>query len=128
MGFILEGKNDSGMSDDLLSMETIKRYSKQIEELRSGLDHEVIAYWSKVIEADAAELAPAELKDSIAVIQDELLPMKFNFKASKRAVPFLVQAIEKNLAQMPLATRLYFQKVEDAIWDEYRRYTGRTQV
>src|SRR5579875_2328031 len=107
------------MPEDLLSLDTIRKYSQQIEELRSGLDHEVIAYWAKVIEADAIELSPDERKQTI---QDDLLPMKFNFKASKRAVPFLVQAIEKNLDKMPLATRLYFQKVEDAIWDEYQRY------
>jgi hypothetical protein len=111
------------MSDDLLSMDTIRKYAKQIEDLKSGLDFEVLAHWGKIVEADAIELAPAELKGTIQVIQDELLPMKFNFKASKRAVPFLVQAIEKNLPNMPMATRLYFQKVEDAIWEEYERYT-----
>lgn len=111
------------MSDDLLSLDTIRKYAKQIEDLRSGLDFEVLAHWAKVVEADAIELAPEELKSTIQVVQDELLPMKFNFKASKRAVPFLVQAIEKNLSQMPMATRLYFQKVEDAIWEEYQRYT-----
>src|SRR5579875_3066574 len=110
------------MSDDLLSMDTIRKYAKQIEDLRSGLDFEVLAHWSKVIESDAVELAPDDLKGTIQIIQDELLPMKFSFKASKRAVPFLVQAIEKNLDKMPLATRLYFQKVDDAIWDEYQRY------
>lgn len=111
------------MSDDLLSMDTIRKYAKQIEDLRSGLDFEVLAHWSKVIESDAVELAPDDLKGTIQIVQDELLPMKFNFKASKRAVPFLVQAIEKNLSEMPMATRLYFQKVEDVIWEEYQRYS-----
>ncbi|MEM0118079.1 MAG: hypothetical protein QXV32_06495 [Conexivisphaerales archaeon] len=115
------------MAEDLLSLDTIRKYSEQIENLRSGLDHEVIAYWAKVIEADAIELCPDELKSTVQIIQDELLPMKFNFKASKRAVPFLVQAIEKNLEKMPLATRLYFQKVEDAIWEEYQRYVAINQ-
>lgn len=115
------------MSEDLLSLDTIRRYSKQIEELKSGLDYEVLAYWAKIIEAEAVELAPEELKETIQIIQDELLPMKFHFKASKRAVPFLVQAIEKNLHKMPMATRLYFQKVEDAIWEEYDRYTRKMQ-
>lgn len=110
------------MEGDLFSLETIRKYSSQIEQLRSGLDPDVLAYWAKVIEADAIELSPDELKETIQIIQDELLPMKFNFKASKRAVPFLIQAIEKNLPNMPLATRLYFQKVEEAIWDEYHRY------
>ncbi|MDG6929204.1 MAG: hypothetical protein JRN39_03530 [Nitrososphaerota archaeon] len=110
------------MSDDLLSMDTIRKYAKQIEDLRGGLEVDVLARWAKEIEADAVQLAPKELKGTIGIIQDDLLPMKFNFKASKRAVPFLVQAIEKNLPKMPFATRLYFQKVEDAVWEEYQRY------
>ncbi|MEM0287310.1 MAG: hypothetical protein QXG05_03945 [Nitrososphaerota archaeon] len=110
------------MSDDLLSMRTIEKYAKQIEDLKSGLDIEVLAEWSKRIEQDAKDIAPDELKDTIKIIQDDLLPMKFHFKVSKRAVPFLVQAIEKNIQTMPFATKLYFQKVEEAIWEEYQRY------
>jgi len=111
-----------GPEDDLMSMGTIARYSKMIEDLRAGLDPEVIKVWYDKVEGDARGLAPDELKGSIEVIQDDLLPMKYNFKSSKRAVPFVVEAIEKNLPAMPFATRLYFQKVEEAIWDEYERY------
>jgi hypothetical protein len=111
-----------GPEDDLMSMGTIERYSKMIEDLRSGLDPEVIKTWYDKIERDARELAPADLKGSIQVLQDELLPMKYNFKASRRAVPFVVESIEKNLQGMPFATRLYFEKVEEAIWDEYEHY------
>jgi hypothetical protein len=108
--------------DDLMSMGTIAKYAKMIEDLRSGLDPAIIKEWYDRIERDAKELAPEDLKESIEVIQDEILPMKYNLKASKRAVPFVVEAIEKNLHEMPFATRLYFQKVEDSIWDEYERY------
>jgi hypothetical protein len=111
-----------GPNDDLMSMGTIAKYAKMIEELRSGLDPEVIKEWYDKVEVEARELAPENLKETIEVVQDELLPMKYNLKASKRAVPFVVQAIEKELPTMPFATRLYFQKVEESIWDEYERY------
>jgi len=111
-----------GPDDDLMSMGTIAKYSKMIEDLSSGLDPEVIKVWYDKVEHDAQELAPENLKGTIEVIQDDLLPMKYNFKASKRAVPFVVEAIEKNLQGMPFATRLYFQKVEESIWEEYERY------
>ena len=111
-----------GPGDDLMSMDTIAKYAKRIEDLRSGLDPEVIKTWYDKVEQEARELAPDNLKDTIEVVQDELLPMKYNLKASKRAVPFVVEAIEKYLSAMPFATRLYFQKVEESIWDEYERY------
>lgn len=103
-------------------MKTIEKYSKMIEDLRSGLDPDIIKGWYMKVEADARELAPSHLKDTIEVVQDPLLPVRYNLKASKRAVPFVVQAIEKNLAAMPFATRLYFQKVEEVVWEEYEKY------
>jgi hypothetical protein len=113
-----------GPEDDLMSVGTIEKYSKMIEDLRSGLDPGVIKVWYDKVEEDARELAPENLRDTIEVVQDDILPMKYNFKASKRAVPFVVEAIEKNLPGMPFATRLYFQKVEEAIWDEYEHYAN----
>ena len=120
VGTAMSDKPEPG--DDLMSMGTIARYSKMIEDLRAGLDPEIIKTWYEKVESDARDLAPANLKETIEVIQDDLLPMKYNFKASKRAVPFVVEAIEKNLQAMPFATRLYFQKVEESIWEEYERY------
>jgi hypothetical protein len=113
-----------GPGDDPMSMETIAKYAKMIEDKREGLDPEVTKVWFDRVEHDAKELAPSELRETIEVIQDDLLPMKYNIKASKRAVPFVVEAIEKNLPRMPYATGLYFKVVvESAIWDEYERYT-----
>ncbi len=44
--------------------------------------------------------------------------MKFNIKCSRRAVHYVVDSIESNITQMPFATRLYFQKVEEIITSE----------
>jgi hypothetical protein len=47
--------------------------------------------------------------------------MKFEFKTSKRAVKYVIEAIDRNLPEMPTATRLYFQKLSELIQAEMLR-------
>ncbi|MCP8310975.1 MAG: hypothetical protein L6N94_05700 [Candidatus Methylarchaceae archaeon HK01M] len=109
------------MEDDL-GFSMIDKLVKMIEDKKLGLDPEVLAYWFKIIEADAKSLCPEDLRDSISMKQDPVLWMKFKVKLSRRTVPFLIQAIEKNLSLMPYATRLYFMKVGEIIEDEASRF------
>ncbi|MBI2184153.1 MAG: hypothetical protein HYU39_04250 [Thaumarchaeota archaeon] len=90
-----------------------------IEEAKTGFDPEVLATWYAVIESEAKNNCPSDLSSTIVVEQDPVLPMKFRFKASKRVVPFVLDAIENHLNEMPFATRLYFQKVEEMITEEF---------
>ena len=84
----------------------------------------MIASWYSVIESESKALCPTEeLRSSINVIQNMDLPMKFEFKASKRAIPYVLEAIENNLNSMPFATRLYFQKFEEIMQREVSNYT-----
>lgn len=99
----------------------IERLVKEIEDLKLGLDPAVLSGWYRKVETDARARAPEHLRDSIQVIQNEILPMKFEFKASKRAVGYVFEAIDKNLEAMPMATRLYFQKLEELIQAEINR-------
>jgi hypothetical protein len=64
----------------------------RIEGLKDGLDPEVLSRWYREIEGQARERAPEELREKINVIQDPDLPMRFRIHASRRAVPFLVDA------------------------------------
>jgi hypothetical protein len=94
-----------------------------IEDVKNGLDPEVLARWYDVVETEARALCPDdELRDSIQVEQNSVLQMKFEFKSSKRAIPYVVEAIENNLNAMPFATRLYFQKFEDIIQKQLTAY------
>ena len=93
----------------------IERLVQEIEDLKLGLDPAVLAGWYRKVESDARASTPQHLRDSIQVVQNEILPMKFEFKVSKRAVSYVLEAIDKNLSSMPLATRLYFQKLEELI-------------
>jgi len=100
------------MSDE---MRLIQRLVQEIENLKLGLDPDVLAGWYARIQRAARTKAPEDLRESIQVIRDPVLTMKFEFKTSKRAVRYVLEAIEENVPAMPLATRLYFQKLGELI-------------
>lgn len=96
-------------------MRLIERLVQEIDRLKLGLDPDVLAAWYHRVEVDAKARAPPHLRDSIQVIRDPVLTMKFEFKTSRRAVDHVLRAIEANLSAMPLATRLYFEKLAELI-------------
>jgi hypothetical protein len=102
-------------------MLVLNKLLQDIEDLKLGLDPNVLAGWYQKIASDARSEAPGHLVDSIDVIQDPILPMKFEFKSSKRAVKYVLEAIDRNLEAMPMATRLYFQKLAELIQAEAMR-------
>ncbi len=102
-------------------MLVLQRLLQEIENLKLGLEPEVLAGWYERVANDAKADAPRHLVDSIAVEQDPILPMKFEFKTSKRAVKYVLDAIDRNLEEMPTATRLYFQKLSELIQQEMLR-------
>lgn len=110
-----------------VEVNVLNRLVETIKDTQVGLDPDIIAGWYKVIEAEAKQLCPTEeLRDSIHVIQNPDLPMKFEFKSSKRALEYIVQAIEHNLNSMPFATRLYFEKFVEIMDKELQTYLQRT--
>jgi len=90
-----------------------------VKEMRDGLDPEVLANWYRIVRSRARELCPEELREKITVEQDSILSMKFKLNISKRTVPFVVSAIEQTLPEMPYSTRLYFEKVQEIILEEF---------
>ena len=99
----------------------LNKLLQEIEDLKLGLDPKVLAGWYQRIASDAKARAPAHLVETIDVIQDPILPMKFEFKSSKRAIKYVLEAIDRNLDAMPMATRLYFQKLAELIQAEALR-------
>jgi len=110
------------LDENDLGFSAIDKLVQLIEDKKLGLDPEILAYWFKIIESDAKSLSREDLRDTISIKQDPVLWMKFNLKASRRTVPFLIRAIENNLSSMPYATRLYFMKVGEIIEDEASRF------
>ena len=102
-------------------MLVLNRLLQEIEDLKLGLDTNVLWGWYQKVASDARAEAPGHLTDSIDVVQDPILPMKFEFKTSRRAIKYVIEAIEGNLDQMPMATRLYFQKLAELIQAEALR-------
>jgi len=106
-----------------IEVTTLNKLVETIQDVSNGLDPDVLASWYSVIEAETKALCPTEeLRESIEVVQDPVMLMKFEFKASKRAIPFLLEAIENNLNSMPFATRLYFQKFEEILTKHIQEY------
>ena len=106
-----------------MEIDTLNRLVETIQNVKNGLDPSVLASWYDVIERESKALCPTEeLRESINVIQNPLLPMKFEFKSSKRAIPYVVQSIEANLDEMPYATRLYFQKFVEIMQKQLHDY------
>ncbi len=102
-------------------MMVLNRLLADIEKLKEGLDPNILSGWYQKVASDARSEAPRHLQDSIDVIQDPILPMKFEFKTSRRAIRYVIDAIERNLDEMPMATRLYFQKLAELIQAESMR-------
>ncbi|MDG7006828.1 MAG: hypothetical protein JRN06_01135 [Nitrososphaerota archaeon] len=102
-------------------MLVLNRLLNEIDGLKLGLDPTVLSGWYQKVASDARAEAPSYLTDSIDVIQDPILPMKFEFKTSRRAVRYVLEAIDRNLDAMPMATRLYFQKLSELIRAEALR-------
>ena len=96
----------------------LNKMSADITNLKEGLDPQNIAFWYKKVIQEAKEMAPSWLVDKIGVKQDPILYLKFNLDISKRAVRYLMIAIDNNLDEMPYSTRLYFLKVQEIVSQE----------
>ncbi len=90
-----------------------------IKDMQDGLDPLVLANWYCIVQSRSRELCPEDLCEKITVEQDPILAMKFKLGISKRTVPFVISAIEQTLPEMPYSTRLYFEKVEEIILQEF---------
>lgn len=92
-----------------------------IKEMQDGLDPTLLANWYSIVQSRARELSPEELREKIIVEQDPILMMKFRLSISKRTVPFVISAIDQTLHEMPYSTRMYFEKVQEIILQEFAR-------
>jgi hypothetical protein len=96
----------------------MKQIGNDVTNLQEGLHPENLAFWYSKIIKETKEMAQPWLQDKIKVKQDPILQMKFNLDISKRAVQYLMMAIENNLDHMPYSTKLYFLKVQEIMEGE----------
>jgi len=110
-----------------ITIKALDRLSELIQDTKTGFDPDILHNWYKIIEYEAKEDCPEKFKNSIKVIQDPLLPMKFELKSSRRSVRYVVKAIERNLPNMPFSTRLYFQKLQEIIDKEAELFENKNK-
>ncbi len=104
-----------------VEVDFLNRLSTIISDTKTGLDPEVLGRWFEAVISHAQSISPDDIQGTIKLVQDPVLHMKFELTSSKRAVPFIVEAIERNLGTMPFATRLYFLKVEEILEGQYSK-------
>ena len=93
----------------------LNKIDVDIQNLQGSLQPENLEYWYKKITDETLEILPPWLADKMNIIQDPILPLKFNVDISKRAVRYFMQVIDYNLPNMPYTTQLYFMKVQEIV-------------
>ncbi|MBM3895470.1 MAG: hypothetical protein FJ359_03445 [Thaumarchaeota archaeon] len=96
----------------------LAKLGSDVANLKEGLQPENLSFWYNKIITETIDMAPPWLQDKIKVKQDPILPMKFNIDISKRAVRYLMIAIDNNVDAMPYSTKLYFLKVQEIMSTE----------
>ena len=91
------------------------KIDESIQNLRIGLDPEVLAYWYKQIEYQSIEKAEDEQKEKIYFEQDKILWMKFHIHIPIYSIPTILEIIENNIPLMKYSTQLYFRKIQEIL-------------
>jgi glycerophosphoryl diester phosphodiesterase len=91
------------------------KIDESIQNLRIGLDPEVLAYWYKQIEYQSIEKAEDEWKEKIFFEQDKILWMKFHIHIPIYSIPTILEIIENNIPLMKYSTQLYFRKIQEIL-------------
>jgi glycerophosphoryl diester phosphodiesterase len=100
--------------DTLVNLISAK-IDESIQNLRIGLDPEVLAYWYKQIEYQSIEKAEDEWKEKIYFEQDKILWMKFHIHIPIYSIPTILEIIENNIPLMKYSTQLYFRKIQEVL-------------
>jgi len=93
----------------------LNKIDVDIQNLQGGLQPGNLEYWYKKITDETIEILPPWLADKMNIMQDPILPLKFNVDISKRAVRYFMQVIDYNLPNMPYTMQLYFMKVQEIV-------------
>jgi len=98
-----------------IKIKGLDEFKKKLDEMQEGLTLPALQHWANKIEMDAKGLAiripSEEIRYSIHVGVVEIKPKEFEIKADakKEAFPFIIEATENNLKEMPLTTKLLFE-------------------
>lgn len=109
-----------------LGLESLRSAAPLVKELgamATGLAPETIEEWTMTVEEDAMREAPEEVKARVRiplVPSGDLSQASRELRISKSALPYILQAIEKDKASMPEGTRAYFESLEAILLKQMR--------
>jgi len=104
-----------------LGPESLAAAASLVQELgamTAGLGESQLEEWSEKIEKEAMEAAPKDLKEKISLPRGSGPSRPASSKevrVSRRAVPFIIVAIEKYKESMPEGARHYFERLEGVL-------------
>jgi hypothetical protein len=77
--------SSASIPSDNVEINTLNKLVETIEDVKNGLDVDVIASWYSVIESETKALCPTEeLRESVYVVQDALLPIEVRVQRLRR--------------------------------------------
>jgi len=103
---------------DVKGLDEVKR---KLEELQEGLTLHALQRWAEEIEVEARGLAAdrssEEVRDSIHIEVFEIEPRRFQVKASAKeeALPFIAEATQSKLEEMPITSGSIFKTFLDQV-------------
>ena len=101
---------DQGL--DLGALASIGPLARELGTMVEGLDTGQLEKWIKIVEDDAKESAPPEVRERVSVPRIDLGTKTTELKVSQSAIPFIVGAIRKNKESMPQGARSYFEALD----------------
>jgi len=93
---------------DIRGLDELERES---ENMRESLAPSVVDDWCKRIESEAKENCPHEERASIVInaVPKESQVLDIELKSSKKALPCISDAVQRNVLLMPVTTKAIFQ-------------------
>ena len=96
-----------------IKIEGLNELERYLRRLTEEFTLSSIDYWCKKIEGEAKAVCPHEYQGTIVLraVPAGLNAFDIQFKAFEEAVPYVKQAIKKNLNSMPLFIRVLFENL-----------------
>ena len=89
--------------------------AQELDNMTTGLEPDQLEGWKRKVEEDAREAAPMETRGVVSFPAMGGKGSPKELKVSRRAVPFLIGAIERNKGSMPAGARAYFEALEEML-------------
>lgn len=105
----------SSQSLDLGTLASVGPLVRELSGMVEGLDQDQLEKWLKTVEDDAKEAAPPEVRERVKVPRVGIGKKGHAVEVSQTAIPYIVDAIRKDVESMPQGVRSYFEELDDLL-------------